>query len=67
MPLFVPRIMRWATEEAGDEIEEAAKERVQALILDISNVMNIDTSGILALEELHKNLVSHGMEVRIWF
>ncbi|GLT32931.1 hypothetical protein SLA2020_075610 [Shorea laevis] len=59
------RIMRRVTEEAGDEIEEAAKERVQALIIDMSNVMNIDTSGILALEELHKHLVSHGMELAL--
>ncbi|KAK2978563.1 hypothetical protein RJ640_006682 [Escallonia rubra] len=58
------RIMRWAAEE--DELEENAKERIHALILDMSIVflfvdsvaglINIDTSGILALEELHKKL-----------
>jgi len=26
--------------------------------------MNVDTSGILALEELHKRLLSRGVEVR---
>ncbi|KAK3001374.1 hypothetical protein RJ639_020442 [Escallonia herrerae] len=45
---------RWVAEE--DELEDNAKERIHALILDMSSLINIDTSGILALEELHKKL-----------
>ncbi|KAK3012074.1 hypothetical protein RJ639_012150 [Escallonia herrerae] len=46
--------MRWVAEE--DELEENAKEKIHALILDMSSLINIDSSGILALEELHKKL-----------
>lgn len=31
------------------------------------DVINIDTSGILALEEIHKKLFSYGIEVRHQF
>ncbi|KAF8404550.1 hypothetical protein HHK36_009437 [Tetracentron sinense] len=55
------RIIGWVTEEEG----ENAKGRTQVVILDMSNLINIDTSGILALEELHKELVSSGMELAI--
>uniref|UniRef100_A0A2N9IHJ9 STAS domain-containing protein n=1 Tax=Fagus sylvatica TaxID=28930 RepID=A0A2N9IHJ9_FAGSY len=54
------RIIRWVTEEES-ETKDNAKGGVQAVILDMSNMMNIDTSGIIALEELHKKLVSHGI------
>ncbi|GFY85800.1 hypothetical protein Acr_04g0005380 [Actinidia rufa] len=50
------RIMRWVIEEEG--IEEIAIGRVHMVVLDMSNVMNIDTSGIQALEELHKKLLA---------
>lgn len=47
-----------------DESEENAK-GVQVLVLDMTNVMSIDTSGILALEELLKKLVSRGTELAL--
>ncbi|KAJ7965667.1 putative Sulfate transporter [Quillaja saponaria] len=56
------RIMKWVTEEEAD-FRETAKGKMQAVILDMTNVMNVDTSGVLALEELHKKMVSHGMEL----
>ncbi|OMO85785.1 sulfate anion transporter [Corchorus capsularis] len=56
------RIMRCVTEEE-DEAGETAKDGVQVLILDMSNVMNIDTSGIVALEELQSKLVSLGIKL----
>lgn len=31
------------------------------------DVINVDTSGILALEEIHKKLFSYGIEVRHQF
>ncbi|KAI6689349.1 hypothetical protein NL676_026177 [Syzygium grande] len=55
------RIMRSVTEEDGAIRTE--KSKIQVVVLDMSNVMNIDTSGIAALEELHKTLVSVGLEV----
>lgn len=56
------RILKWVTEE-GDECEESAKRTIQAVILDMSSVMNIDTSGIIALEELQRKLASNGIQV----
>ncbi|KAH1125205.1 hypothetical protein AAZX31_06G101400 [Glycine max] len=53
------RILKWVAEEEN----ELAKGRVQAVILDMSNLMNVDTSGILILEELHKRLLSRGVQL----
>lgn len=55
------RIMRSVTEE--DDAKRTERRKIQVVVLDMSNVMNIDTSGIAALEELHKMLVSVGLEV----
>uniref|UniRef100_A0A5B6Z1Y5 Putative low affinity sulfate transporter 3 n=1 Tax=Davidia involucrata TaxID=16924 RepID=A0A5B6Z1Y5_DAVIN len=57
------RIMRRVTEK--DETEENAKGKTSLVILDMSNVMNIDTSGIIMLEELHEKLVSRGIELAV--
>ncbi|KAF9687284.1 hypothetical protein SADUNF_Sadunf02G0077600 [Salix dunnii] len=58
------RILRWVAEEL-DESKESTEGRIQAVIFDMSNVMNIDTAGILALEELHKELLLHGTQFAI--
>ncbi|KAG8377336.1 hypothetical protein BUALT_Bualt08G0022600 [Buddleja alternifolia] len=55
------RIMKWVTDE--NDMEESAKRGLRVLILDFTNVMNIDTSGIHAVEELHKKLISQGIEL----
>ncbi|KAF7829910.1 low affinity sulfate transporter 3-like [Senna tora] len=52
------RILNWVSKQDNDH-----KERVQAVILDMTNLMNVDTSGILALEELHKRLQSRGVQL----
>ncbi|KOM47840.1 hypothetical protein LR48_Vigan07g154400 [Vigna angularis] len=52
----------WVSQDEDDP-KEATKGRVQAVILDMTNLMNVDTSGILALEELHKRLLSRGVEL----
>ncbi|XP_060961637.1 low affinity sulfate transporter 3 [Cannabis sativa] len=62
------RIMRWVKDEEedyGTEDSTHVKDRVQVVILDMSIVMNIDTSGISALEELHKNLLLHGIGLAV--
>ncbi|OIW14525.1 hypothetical protein TanjilG_04958 [Lupinus angustifolius] len=56
------RILKLITNEE-DELNETAKGKVQAAILDMTNLMNVDTSGILALEELHMSLHSRGIEL----
>ncbi|BAT78553.1 Low affinity sulfate transporter [Vigna angularis] len=53
------RILKWVMEEEN----ELAKGRVNAVILDMGNLMNVDTSGILVLEELHKRLFSRGVQL----
>uniref|UniRef100_A0A6N2LYB0 STAS domain-containing protein n=1 Tax=Salix viminalis TaxID=40686 RepID=A0A6N2LYB0_SALVM len=55
------KIMKWATEEEENDSKE--KRTVQVVILDMSNLMNIDTSGLASLLELQDNLASGGMEV----
>jgi len=37
---------------------------IDPFIFCLTDLMNVDTSGILALEELHKRLLSRGVEVR---
>nr|GMD91209.1 low affinity sulfate transporter 3 [Ipomoea batatas]GMD94066.1 low affinity sulfate transporter 3 [Ipomoea batatas] len=58
---IVERTLRWVA--AANDIEKNSLERVRVVVLDMSNVTNIDTSGIIALEELHKNFVSQGTQL----
>ncbi|XP_059433015.1 sulfate transporter 2.1-like [Corylus avellana] len=62
--IIVERIMTWVTEEAEDT-KGNAKRTIQLVVLDTSSLMDIDTSGIASLQELHKNLTAHGMEFAI--
>ncbi|RCV46113.1 hypothetical protein SETIT_9G506300v2 [Setaria italica] len=50
------RITGWVTEKL---------EEIRSVVLDMSNVVNIDTAGLAALEELHKELVSRGIQMAI--
>ncbi|RLN39593.1 low affinity sulfate transporter 3-like isoform X1 [Panicum miliaceum] len=50
------RITGWVTEKL---------EEIRTVVLDMSNVVNIDTAGLAALEELHKELVSRGIQMAI--
>ncbi|RDY13762.1 Low affinity sulfate transporter 3, partial [Mucuna pruriens] len=61
MAISTPGII-WVTQDE-DDLKETTRGRVQAVILDMTNLMNVDTSGILALEELHKRLLSRGVEL----
>ncbi|KAF6175731.1 hypothetical protein GIB67_022733 [Kingdonia uniflora] len=56
------RIMRCVSEEK-EESGGTEKGTTQALILDMTNLSNIDTSGILVLQELHKKLLSIDIEL----
>nr|ACN39795.1 unknown [Picea sitchensis] len=46
------RILRWVDDE-GDKIQEKAQMKLQFLVVEMSPIIDIDTSGIHALEELH--------------
>ncbi|KAH0854206.1 hypothetical protein HID58_089461 [Brassica napus] len=60
------RIMRWINEEEEDENTMSNDERkILFVVLDMSNLMNVDTSGITALVELHNNLIQIGIELVI--
>ncbi|XP_021993548.1 sulfate transporter 1.3 isoform X1 [Helianthus annuus] len=54
------RILRWLTDE-----EETFKDqpRIECLIVDMSPVTDIDTSGIHALEELHSSLQKRDVQL----
>nr|AAN59770.1 Putative sulfate transporter [Oryza sativa Japonica Group] len=47
------KIMGWVTDE---------REAFCSVVLDMSNVVNMDTSGLVALEELHKELACLGIQ-----
>ncbi|XP_068313316.1 low affinity sulfate transporter 3-like [Pyrus communis] len=57
------RVLKWVTKEEDETGDPKEKRRIQHVILDMSNVMNVDTSGILALEEIHKKLCSYGIQL----
>lgn len=50
------KITGWITEK---------REAICSIVLDLSNVVNIDTAGLAAFEELHKELVSHGIQMAV--
>jgi low affinity sulfate transporter 2 len=55
--------MEWVMAEV-ETSNEKARERVQSVVLDMSNVVNIDTSGLVGLEEIHQDLLSMGIQVK---
>ncbi|OIT40044.1 PREDICTED: low affinity sulfate transporter 3-like [Nicotiana attenuata] len=59
------KILNLAQEEQNEDAIESAEDKVQLVILDMSNLLNIDTSSIAALEELHNELESNGMKLAL--
>ncbi|GAA0142216.1 transporter [Lithospermum erythrorhizon] len=57
------RILNLVKEQ--NDIEESGEDKVRSLMLDMSNVSTIDTSGIISLEELHKALRSRGIKLAL--
>ncbi|XP_024970308.1 sulfate transporter 1.3-like [Cynara cardunculus var. scolymus] len=49
------RILRWLTDEE-DNLKETYQPKIEFLIVEMSPVTDIDTSGIHAFEELHRSL-----------
>ncbi|GLT74453.1 hypothetical protein SLA2020_462510 [Shorea laevis] len=56
------RILRWLTDEE-EKVKAACLPRVQFLIVEMSPVTDIDTSGIHAFEELHRSLEKKGVQL----
>ncbi|KAL9332685.1 hypothetical protein ACSQ67_002295 [Phaseolus vulgaris] len=59
------RIIKWVSEEESEDDKGNSRSTIQLVILDTSNLVNIDTSGIASLEELHKSLSSQGKQLAI--
>ncbi|KAI5406002.1 sulfate transporter 2.1 [Lathyrus oleraceus] len=59
------RIMKWVTHEESEDNKGNSKSAIQLVILETSNLVNIDTSGIASLEELYKSLSSQGKQLAI--
>ncbi|KAJ0233939.1 Sulfate transporter 2.1 [Hirschfeldia incana] len=61
------RIMMWINEEEEDDgnTKSNAKKNILFVVLDMSNLINVDTSGITALVELQNNLIQNGVELVI--
>ncbi|CAH2075712.1 unnamed protein product, partial [Thlaspi arvense] len=49
------RILRWLSDEE-DLVKKACQPKIQFLIIEMSPIADIDTTGIHALQELHNNL-----------
>lgn len=58
------RITGWVLQE-NELLEEIPEKRIKSVIIDMSNVVNIDTSGIASLKEIHENLASLGIQLAI--
>ncbi|KAK3007505.1 hypothetical protein RJ639_013407, partial [Escallonia herrerae] len=59
------RILKWVIKEQVVDTKENLEGRFQLVVLDMSNLMNIDTTGTASLEELYDKLVIHGIELAI--
>ncbi|KAM7256414.1 hypothetical protein ACFE04_012155 [Oxalis oulophora] len=56
------RILRWLTDEE-DNLKAASLPAIQYLIVEMSPVTDIDTSGIHALEELYRSLQKRSIQL----
>ncbi|CAH9079713.1 unnamed protein product [Cuscuta europaea] len=57
------RILRWLSDEEDELKQNDNASRIQYLIVEMSPVTDIDTSGIVAFEELYKCLEKRGVEL----
>lgn len=58
------RILRWLADEE-ERVKKEYSPRIQFLIVEMSPVTDIDTSGIHALEELHKSLKKRNVQLAL--
>ncbi|CAN6543103.1 unnamed protein product [Malus baccata var. baccata] len=58
------RILRWVTDEE-EQLKEKSLPKIEYLIVEMSPVIDIDTSGIHALEELYRSLQKRKIELAL--
>ncbi|GLJ49908.1 hypothetical protein SUGI_1060950 [Cryptomeria japonica] len=58
------RILRWVDDEE-EKFQEKGEMRPRSLVIEMSPIINIDTSGIHALEELHKTLKKRNIQLAL--
>ncbi|ONI35866.1 hypothetical protein PRUPE_1G558300 [Prunus persica] len=58
------RILRWVTDEE-EELKQNSLPKIEHLIVEMSPVTDIDTSGIHALEELYRSLQKREIELAL--
>uniref|UniRef100_A0A5B6ZZ05 Putative sulfate transporter 1.3-like n=1 Tax=Davidia involucrata TaxID=16924 RepID=A0A5B6ZZ05_DAVIN len=58
------RVLRWLIDEE-EQLKAAYQPKIQFLIVEMSPVTDIDTSGIHALEELHRNLQKRDVQLAL--
>ncbi|CAA7401027.1 unnamed protein product [Spirodela intermedia] len=58
------RILRWLIDEQ-EKLEENKLPKINFVIVEMSPVINIDTSGIHALEDLYKSLQKKGIQLAL--
>ncbi|KAM0972258.1 hypothetical protein ACFX2H_019789 [Malus domestica] len=58
------RILRWVTDEE-EQLKEKSLPKIEYLIVEMSPVTDIDTSGIHALEELYRSLQKRKIELAL--
>ncbi|XAR48583.1 hypothetical protein NMG60_11031455 [Bertholletia excelsa] len=56
------RILRWLSDEE-DLVKKACQPKIQFLIIEMSPIADIDTTGIHALQELHNNLRKRDLQL----
>ncbi|KAK7410550.1 hypothetical protein VNO78_01405 [Psophocarpus tetragonolobus] len=57
------RTLRWLMDEEEEEVKGDYRTKIQFLIVEMSPVTDIDTSGIQAFEELQRSLEKRGVEL----
>ncbi|XP_075493119.1 high affinity sulfate transporter 2-like [Primulina tabacum] len=57
------RILRLLTDEEEEHLKDSSQQKIQYLIIEMSPVTDIDTSGIRSLEDLHKHLQKKDVQV----
>ncbi|KAA8538037.1 hypothetical protein F0562_027383 [Nyssa sinensis] len=58
------RILRWLTDEE-EQLKAAYQPKIKFLVVEMSPVTDIDTSGIHALEELHRSLQKRDVQLAL--
>ncbi|XP_073273691.1 sulfate transporter 1.3-like isoform X1 [Primulina huaijiensis] len=59
------RILRLLTDEEEEQLKDSSHQKIHYLIIEMSPVTDIDTSGIHSLEDLHKHLQKKDIQIAL--